>query len=167
MKLYHGSNIRFEKIDLSVSKPNKDFGKGFYLSDSFEQAMEMAEFKTEIFGGNPFVMEYEFNCDSSLCKNLRILRFSEYTKEWAEFVFKNRSDNNETSKSDYDIVIGPIANDKVGAQIRRLIENDIDLETFLNRIKYMKGLTLQYFFGTEDAISFLSFERSIEKNDRL
>lgn len=45
MKLYHGSNIRFEKIDLSVSKPNKDFGKGFYLSDSFEQAMEMAEFK--------------------------------------------------------------------------------------------------------------------------
>lgn len=34
MKLYHGSNIIVEQIDLTVSKPNKDFGQGFYLSDS-------------------------------------------------------------------------------------------------------------------------------------
>lgn len=34
MKLYHGSNILIDKIDLSKSKPNKDFGRGFYLSDN-------------------------------------------------------------------------------------------------------------------------------------
>ena len=38
MKLYHGSNIEFDKIDLAQSKPNKDFGKGFYLSADYEQA---------------------------------------------------------------------------------------------------------------------------------
>lgn len=38
MKLYHGTNIDFDKIDISKSKPNKDFGCGFYLSADFEQA---------------------------------------------------------------------------------------------------------------------------------
>ena len=38
MKLYHGSNILIDKIDLSKSKPNKDFGRGFYLSDNEEHS---------------------------------------------------------------------------------------------------------------------------------
>lgn len=42
MKLYHGSNVLIDHIDLSMSKPNKDFGKGFYLTDIREQALEMA-----------------------------------------------------------------------------------------------------------------------------
>lgn len=32
MKLYHGTNKAFDTIDLKKSKPNKDFGRGFYLS---------------------------------------------------------------------------------------------------------------------------------------
>ena len=44
MILYHGSNMTIERIDLDKSKPNKDFGKGFYLSESETQAMEMAAF---------------------------------------------------------------------------------------------------------------------------
>ena len=43
MILYHGSNIEFDVIDLSKSKPNKDFGRGFYLSPTYIQAMEMAK----------------------------------------------------------------------------------------------------------------------------
>ena len=46
MILYHGSNMPIEQIDLEKSKPNKDFGKGFYLSESEEQAMKMANFKS-------------------------------------------------------------------------------------------------------------------------
>lgn len=159
--LYHGSNMKIEKIDLSRSKPNKDFGSGFYLSDNFNQAMEMAKFKTELFDGISSVMEYDFDDERAKKENLKILTFSDYSKEWAEFVFKNRSQRNV--QNDYDIVIGPIANDKVGAQIRRFMENDIDFETFLNRIKYMKGMTLQYFFGTEKAISLLSLKRSVQQ----
>lgn len=42
MKLYHGTNIEFDKIDLKKSKPNKDFGQGFYLSADLQQAKELA-----------------------------------------------------------------------------------------------------------------------------
>lgn len=47
MKLYHGTNRDFDKIDLSKSKPNKDFGRGFYLSADYEQALNMAQVKVE------------------------------------------------------------------------------------------------------------------------
>ena len=39
MKLYHGSNVDIETIDLSKSRPFKDFGKAFYLSADEQQAM--------------------------------------------------------------------------------------------------------------------------------
>ena len=42
MKLYHGTNVEFEQIDLLKSKPNKDFGRGFYLSANYVQAKDMA-----------------------------------------------------------------------------------------------------------------------------
>jgi hypothetical protein len=36
MRLYHGTDVDFDKIDLTKSKPNKDFGQGFYLADNYE-----------------------------------------------------------------------------------------------------------------------------------
>ena len=45
MKLYHGTNKDFDRIDLLKSKPNKDFGRGFYLSADYEQALNMAQVK--------------------------------------------------------------------------------------------------------------------------
>lgn len=42
MRMYHGSNVQIESVDLSLSKPNKDFGRAFYLSPDLEQAEEMA-----------------------------------------------------------------------------------------------------------------------------
>lgn len=50
MILYHGSNVEIVQIDLGKSRPNKDFGKGFYLSADYQQAMRMAQFKTKIEG---------------------------------------------------------------------------------------------------------------------
>ncbi len=47
MKLYHGSTVRIEKIDLAKSKPNKDFGQAFYLSVDEQQALELAKFRAE------------------------------------------------------------------------------------------------------------------------
>ena len=41
MILYHGTNASFEAIDLSCSRPNKDFGRGFYLSADKEQALSL------------------------------------------------------------------------------------------------------------------------------
>jgi len=45
MILYHGTNADFGDIDLTKSKPNKDFGQGFYLSCEYTQAMDMAKTK--------------------------------------------------------------------------------------------------------------------------
>ena len=78
--------------------------------------------------------------------------FDEYSVEWADFVFANREGD---AVKQYDIVYGPIANDKVGLQIRKLKDGSIDKVEFLNRLKYMKGLTFQYYFGTEKSIKYL------------
>ena len=153
MILYHGSNMNIDKIDLEMSKPNKDFGKGFYLSESEEQAMEMANFKSVLLGGEPIVTKFEFDVEMMKNSELSVKVFEEYSEEWADFVFANR-EGHEVEQ--YDIVYGPIANDKVGLQIRKLKDGSIDKTEFLNRLKYMKGITFQYYFGTEKAIKYLS-----------
>lgn len=155
MILYHGTYCDFDKIDLSISNRGKDFGKGFYLSDDYEQAYKLACFKSFQLNSNPVVISYEF--DEKLLVNgmLNYLKFDTYSKEWSDFILKNRLNENEFNIHDYDVVYGPIANDKVGVQIRNLLENNIDADTFIKRLKYIKGITFQYFFGTEKAVSNL------------
>lgn len=156
MKLYHGSNMNIEQIDLSRSKVGKDFGCGFYLSAQEEQAKELAERKTEQIGeGIPTINEYEFDETLLANGNISVLRFESYTKEWAEFVLLNRKNRTRISSHLYDIVIGPIANDTVGYQIRRFTMGIISMEQFIEELKYMKGISFQYFFGTEEAIKHL------------
>lgn len=55
MRLFQGTNVDFDKIDISKSNPWKDFGKGFYLTDICEQALKMGRKKALIFGGSPIV----------------------------------------------------------------------------------------------------------------
>ena len=155
MILYHGSNTSFDQIDLTKSLPNKDFGKGFYLSDNYEQAEEMAKFKVVISGGNVIVQSYHTEDSILNDDSLKIKIFKEYTKEWAEFILANRNNHSDMPIHDYDIVYGPIANDKVGVQIRKYKDGSINFEEFLHRLQYMKGITFQYFFGTEKAIKKL------------
>lgn len=154
MILYHGSNVFIDNIDLTKSKPYKDFGMGFYLSDNFEQAHVMAQFKSMAFGGAPVVNSFYF--DESLLHDgtLRFLHFDGYSAEWADFIFKNRNEA-INFQHDYDVVYGPIANDRIGLQIQKLEDGSISFEEFLNRIKYFKGITYQYFFGTELSIAYL------------
>lgn len=117
MILYHGSNMLIEKIELELSKPNKDFGKGFYLSDNETQAIEMARFKMLTFGGEMIVSKFEFDESAMSNNSLRVKIFTEYSEEWADFVFANRDGIDVGIR--YNIVYGPIANDKVGLQIRK------------------------------------------------
>ena len=156
MKLYHGTNIEFDTIDLTKSKVGKDFGCGFYLSAEYKQAMEMAERKTDLSEeGRTLVLEYEFNEALLQNEQLSVLHFDEYSREWAEFVLANRKNRTRTSIHSYDIVIGPIADDAVGFQIRRFTSGIIDMERFIQELRYMKGISFQYFFGTDRAIKHL------------
>ena len=154
MILYHGTNIDFETIDLTKSKPNKDFGQGFYLSADYNQAMDMAKTKVEqLETGTPIVLAYEV--DEQQMAKLKIQRYNEYSEEWAKFILLNRRNSTPKPVHDYDIVIGPIANDRVGVQLWKYETQSIDLPTLVRNLQHMKGITFQYFFGTEQAIKLL------------
>lgn len=156
MILYHGSNTEIEQINLAKSKPYKDFGQGFYLSDNKEQAMSMAKQKViQAETGSETINRYEFDETRLTDGSLNVKIFTSYSEEWAEFILANRNRNNKKKVHDYDIVIGPIADDKVGVQIRLLLEEYIDITTFKNRLQYIKGMTKQYYFGTQQAIETL------------
>ena len=74
MILYHGTNVAFDTIDLQKSKPNKDFGKGFYLSADYNQAMAMGNIKVEqLEYGSPIVLAFEV--DELLLEELNVKRF--------------------------------------------------------------------------------------------
>ena len=92
MILYHGTNQDFNEVDLNKSKPNKDFGQGFYLSREYAQAMDMAKIKVEqLETGTPTVQTYEV--EEEQMKNLKVLRFEDYSEEWAKFILLNRNNS--------------------------------------------------------------------------
>jgi len=154
MKLYHGSNQRVQVIDLSKSRPAKDFGQAFYLSSEKQQAIEMAQFKAETFGGPIVVNEFDFDDANLEEKGLKVLRFDSYTEEWARFILANRA--SKVNTHNYDIVYGPIANDRIGRQIFNFQAGYIDFETFIKRIQYPEGITFQWAFCTQRAIQTLT-----------
>ena len=115
----------------------------------------MAEFKTNLLGVAHTILTYEFDEEKLHDGSLSFQSFDSYTREWADFIFANRNNHSRENIHSFDIVYGPIANDKVGVQIRNVLENNIDMDTFLERLHYMKGITFQYFFATQKAINSL------------
>lgn len=153
MKLYHGSNVEIESIDLARGRRGKDFGKGFYVNPDYMQAVEFCSSVIRREGvGVPTVTSFDF--DESALNVLNVMRFDGYSKEWAEFILLNRNNTSDVPAHDYDIVVGPIADDGVGTQIRRLSRGFISFDAFLEELKYSK-VSIQYFFGTEEAIKYL------------
>lgn len=153
MKLYHGTNCDFSEIDLSKSKLGKDFGVGFYLTPEKSVAQRQAQRKYVQYGYNePILQTYDWN--ESGTDELRILRFDGYSLEWAKFILQNRRNKTATQLHNYDIVIGPIADDAIGFQIRRVEDGIISLEQFLEEIKFNR-VTIQFFFATGKALDTL------------
>ena len=92
----------------------------------------MAKRKAEQSGEcEPKVYEYEFDETLLQGNELSVQNFGEYSREWAEFVLANRRNRTRESVHPYDVVIGPIANDTVGFQIRRFTAGIIDMERFI------------------------------------
>ena len=153
MKLYHGTNVDFDVIDLTKSNRYKDFGHGFYLTDIRSQAEELAAKKSRLFGGYPVIQEYEFDESLLSSAELKVLKFDKPSTEWSEFIFKNRNRNNNFTH-DYDIVIGPIANDGVAYLLGRYEEGTLTIEELSDKLDYKK-LNSQYFFGTNKSLKYL------------
>lgn len=162
MRLYHGSNIVIDSINLAMCRPYKDFGQGFYLTDIEEQAEKMATRVSKIYGGFPVVNIYEIDDDFRELSDLRIKDFGAHTtEEWAKFIMNNRNRTFADEKSllcnrdnKYDIVIGPVADDNMALLFRQYENEIIDFSTLLKGMIYRKTSS-QYSFHTEKSIKLL------------
>ena len=162
MFLYHGSNTDIKEINLSMCRPYKDFGQGFYLTVMKEQAEKMAIRVSRIYGGSPILNIYEIDDNFMQIEGLNIKNFGvETSEEWARFVRNNRSRNlidfsdpECNSDNKYDIVIGPIADDDMALLFRQYENGVISFENMLNGMIYKKTSN-QYSFLTQKAISIL------------
>lgn len=159
MILYHGTNVEFGAIDLLKGIPGKDFGRGFYASDSFECAQRTALQRVDRLGGVAIVKRYTLS-DSAL-SGLSVKRFSAPCREWALFVRSNRREQVESSDHNrdnrYDLVVGPIANDKLSLQFRLFDKGLISLDAFVDGLQF-RQLYMQYSFHTQRAIDLLHHE---------
>lgn len=147
MGLYHGSNVEVQKPQILTNGFYKDFGYGFYCTHMQKQTERWALTKR----GNHIVNIYDYNED----KSLNILKFSEMTEEWLNFVVDCRSGKNHS----YDIVEGPMADDTIWDYIEDFIRGNITREAFWVLVKF-KYPTHQIVFCTEKALKTLEFEGS-------
>ncbi len=155
MILYHGSFVVVDKPDLAHSRPNVDFGKGFYTTPIYEQAEKWCgRFKRR--GKDGIISSYEF--DEVAYEELKTLTFDAYSEEWLDFILNCRRGQDNTY---YDLVIGGVANDKVFNTVELYFDGLIDKKEAINRLRYEKP-NLQMAFRTEKALSYLKFEGSVK-----
>ena len=154
MTLYHGTNADIGAIDLTRGLRHKDFGKGFYLTPDRTTAIRMAQKKARLFGGTPTLITYEMD-EAALYSDLKVKIFPEKAcVEWLVFVDANRDRKTTKPIHDYDIVIGPIADDGVVLQLTNFREGIYSPEQAAAQLQD-KYLDQQYYFGTEQALRFL------------
>ena len=136
MKVYHGSYTRIDTIDLSKSKPQKDFGRGFYVTKFRHHADRWASIIGEKNNTEGYVTEFEY-VESNFIENIcKIKRFSDYNEEWLDFIVMNRDKKSPEPAHDYDIVEGPVANDKVQNTLRFYLKRKISKEKFLEMLTF-------------------------------
>lgn len=153
--LYHGSNTAIEEIDLSRGLPDKDFGQGFYLTHLRHQAGRMALSKCQRSQGKqPTVTVYEFDDEAARRQKLRIKVFDKPSEAWAKFVSENRHASRTGFTHNYDIVIGPVADDSMAMQFRLYEQGYITLRQLARKITFPQQNS-QHFFATERAIRLL------------
>lgn len=153
MILYHGSFLEITEPDLVHSRSNVDFERGFYVTPLYEQAVKWCgKFKRR--GRDGVISRYVFD---EICEDeLKVLKFDSYSEDWLEFILNCRREKDTT---DYDLVVGGVANDRVFNTVELYFDGLIDKKEAINRLRYEKP-NLQICFRTEKALRHLHFEGS-------
>jgi hypothetical protein len=155
MKLYHGSFLAVPSPDLMHSRKNLDFGSGFYTTPLREQAAKWCEKFRRM--GKPCVINiYEF--DENALSSLNVLTFDSYSEEWLTFILRCRRGDDT---SDFDIVTGGVADDKVFNTVELFFDGLIDQTEAIRRLRFEKP-NRQICFRTETSLRFLQYEGSEE-----
>lgn len=162
MKLYHGSVERVESPEIREPSRTLDYGAGFYLTSSSEQAENWVrrKFKGDVSHGWVNVYEYSPEEESTLS----VLSFDKPDERWLDFVMANRMDKDFTHA--YDIVKGPVANDRVYASFALYEAGLLDKQALISELKAYK-LVNQILIHTEAALRAIRFIKAERiKNDR-
>lgn len=154
MIIYHGSYIEVAEPDITHSRKNVDFGVGFYTTPIYEQAQKWCrKFKDR--GRESVISVYEF--DDGAFEKFKSLRFDSYSEEWLDFIVSCRRSEDKT---DYDIVMGGVANDKVFNTVELFFDGLINKAEAIGRLKYEKP-NYQVVLRSQKVIDeALTFERS-------
>jgi len=101
--LFHSGFQVIRDPDIRIGRKNADFGQGFYLSDKEEFCRRWAR---ERKGLTTYLNRYEI-----VFSGLNVKHFIK-DEEWFNYIFENRAGRAD-ALSEYDVIIGPIANDTI------------------------------------------------------
>ena len=154
MIVYHSSNTIVESPDIQHSRKYLDFGRGFYLTSIFDQAVRYAQrFKRR--EQQAWLNTYEL---SDSLGEWNILCFESYNQAWLDFVAQCRDGKDV---GDYDMVVGGIANDRVIITLDRYFSGEISKEEALGQLRFEKP-NIQYCIRSEkmltEALSYIKSE---------
>ena len=154
MIIYHGSNMVVEQPLILQSERMLDFGIGFYTTPIKEQAIRWTEQIAKRREPNTRILSiYEFDLESA-SRDLAIVRFAKPDGEWLDFVTDNRMGKEVAHP--YDIVIGPVANDKVYSVVQFYENGVYDKEEAIRRLK-VEELFSQILFHSEKSLTYFRF----------
>lgn len=152
--LFHGSKYGLSEVTITGSRDNCDFGKGFYLGETYNQALA-------------FVCEKEkssvYSFKYSLC-DLKIKRF-DCDLEWMIAICYYRGTLREYASNQMvskivaeteaaDVIIAPIADNKMFYIMAQFIEGEINADVALHSLSASK-LGCQFIFKTDKALQNL------------
>lgn len=155
MILFHGSDVIVENPKIIKANRTLDFGHGFYTTTSKEQACKWASIKkNREQSENGILNIYQVNDTILNDETLKILNFNNASEDWLNFVIENRLKINY--KHNYDIVRGPVADDRVYACLNAFENRFMDMEAAIRELRTYK-LADQISFHTGKSINLLKF----------
>jgi hypothetical protein len=143
MILFHGGPEPVKKPEIKKAKYTKDFGTGFYCTEYKIQAKIWSTKRSAV----GYITSYTYNENTGL----NIKRFVE-NNEWLDFVVSCR----RGERHEYDIVEGPMADDKIWNEIDDFIADVISRAAFWELIKFTKP-THQISFHSDKALLTLQY----------
>lgn len=152
--LFHGSDVTVKNPRIIVSRKKKDFGPGFYVTSISTQAEKWAR-RNLLFNKNAVVSKFRY-C-KSINQNFNIKIFKEVNDEWVDFIANCRSGISH----DYDIVEGPMVDDKVFNFAQMYLRGELSKDIFVSYCKFNYP-THQICFCSERALKCLEFLESYE-----
>jgi len=163
MLVYHGSYIPIEEINLEKCRPYTDFGKDFYVTKFKHHAENWAKKIGRRYNTDGFVTVFNFIESSFVDYICKKKNFNGYTEEWLDFIVENRNEESIKPNHDFDVVEGPVANDKVQNKLQYYIRGDISKSDFLRDLTYHEE-THQICFCTLASLQTLKYvDRNLTK----